>query len=126
MKLIDFRKKISTWLNNNLRNEHIPENVIALNFGMQKVFDGYEFYQCGCNEYYENHDTWLLSVVYEPKDNFLNLGLHSLVLIEKEMYELYKKEIQNLITHNKEIYPSHLKYITVNFNSPPELLEKRT
>ena len=126
MELVDFRKKIDTWLITNLKSEQIPKNVIALNFGMQKVFDGYEFYQFGYDDYYEEHDTWLLSKVYKPKDNFLSLGPDSLTLLENEMYELYKRAILDLITQNGRMYPRHLKYITINFNSPPELLRKRT
>jgi len=124
MEPSEVKNKIEQWLVDKLDIDNIPSNVIALNFGIQKVYDEYELYLNGFDEYYQEHDTWLLDVIYEPKDNFVGLGTKSLNLTEGDIYRLYKFEVLNLLKCKRENYPSHLKYITMTyFNGRPEILK---
>jgi hypothetical protein len=118
--------KIKVWLQDKFEIEALPEEVIAINFGIQKVFDGYELYQNGCDDYNEKHDNWMLSEIYEPEDNFYNLGAPSLNLSEADIYKLYKIEVLNTLKQ-KQRGSKHLKYITITyFNGQPELIETLT
>lgn len=117
------KNSIKNWLADKLEIGDIPTSVIAINFGIQKVYDGYELYLKGCDEYYEEHDTWLQNEIYEPKDNFINLGTKSLELTETDIYSLYKSEVLNLLKSKNDNYIKHLKYITMTyFNGQPERL----
>jgi len=114
------KSKIKSWLHDKLEIEVLPDNVIALNFGIQKVFDGYELYQQGCDDFNKEHDTWLLSEVYTPKDNFFNLGRQSLDDSENKLFEFYKRELTHLINQNSKIFSKNLKHVTISFlNGPP-------
>jgi len=118
--------KIKVWLQDKFEFESLPDEVIAINFGIQKVFDGYELYQNGCDDFNEEHETWMLSEVYEPEDNFFNLGVQSLNLTEADIYKLYKNEVLIALEH-KQSDPKHLKYITITyFNGQPELIKTMT
>ncbi len=123
METTEVKKRIKQWLVGKLEIGNIPTSVIAINFGIQKVNDSYELYLKGCDEYYEEHDTWLLSEIFEPKDNFISLGTKSLNLKETDIYNLYKSEVLNLLKSQYDNYPKHLKYITMTyFNGKPERL----
>ena len=116
-------RKIAKWLIDKLECDTIPTEVLAINFGIQKVFDGYEIYQIGCDEYYNDHDTWLLSEIYQPADNFFNLGIESLNLSENNVYDIYKGEVLSQFSDKKRL-PAQIKFITVTFfNGKPELIK---
>jgi hypothetical protein len=118
----EMKLQIRTWLKGKLEKDQIPHNVIALNFGMQKVFDGIELYQAGHNTYNADHTTWMIENVYFPEDNFFNLGQASLDFSLVELYELYKNEV-SILVHQKMELPKNLKYITITGHSGyPELI----
>jgi hypothetical protein len=120
----EIKDKIWNWLQDKLEFSSLPDNVIALNFRIQKVYDGYELFQEGCDDFYEDHDSWMLSDTYQPLDNFFNLGLPSLSLTETEVFNLYKSQVLSLILQNDKFHAGHLKFITITyFNGQPELLK---
>jgi hypothetical protein len=117
--------KILFWLQDKLEYSDLPSNVVALNFRIQKVFDGYEIFQEGCDDFNEYHETWFLSNIYEPHDNFFSLGQLSLNLTETEIFDLYKSQVENLILQKERLFAGHLKFITITyFNGQPEIMKK--
>ena len=115
----DVQNKISLWLQDKLNEANFPDDVIAINFGIQKVLDGYEIYQQGCNDFYKDHDTWLQSEIYSPADNFLNLGKSSLDIRQDEIFEYYKSEVVKL--RKRQTSGGHVKHVTITyFNGRPE------
>lgn len=121
----EIKDKIWNWLQDKLEFRTLPDNVVALNFRIQKIYDGYEVFLEGCDYFYEDHDTWMLSNIYEPLDNFFSLGLPSLSLSETEVFDSYKSQVLNLILQNDRLHTGHLKFIAITyFNGQPELLKK--
>ena len=105
----DIKVKIRSWIHQLYQNEKIPDDIIALNFGIQKVFDSYQIYQSGHDDYYENHDTWLISEKYSPSINFVGLGKESLTLDRSEIFKIYKNELTYLIESEELEFPDQVK-----------------
>lgn len=125
MITLEIKDKIRNWLHDKLEFSTFPADVIVLNFGIQKVYDGYELYQEGYDDYYEDHDTWMLSNIYKPVNNYFNLGISSLNITETEIFELYKSLVLSLILKSDRLDTIDLKYITITyFNGQPELLKR--
>lgn len=106
--------------------EEIPDNVISVCFHSQRVSDGFELYFIGYDDYYEEHDTWLLSEVFEPQKNYFNLGIESSLLSEQDLYNLHRIEVELYLTENLDRFNSSIKYFCVRFPiGMPELLFER-
>ena len=117
---------IRKWLNVVFQDETIPNNVLALNFAIQRTHNEFEMYITGHDDFYHDHDTWLLSVVYEPKENFKGLGINSIKLSDRDMFNLYKNEVHDFLKNNIEVYPESSHYFTCRYpGGLPELLFER-
>lgn len=117
---------IKEWLNDVVQDTSIPKNVLALNFGIQRTHKEFEIYLTGHDDFYHDHDTWLLSEVFEPKVNFRGLGINSLALSDREMYDIYKQEVYEFIKDKIKSYPENVYYF--NCKHPigiPELIFER-
>ena len=52
------KEKIRIWLDQIENDVIVPENVIALNFGLYETGQGYCIYLVGARDYDENDDEW--------------------------------------------------------------------
>lgn len=67
------KKQIEDWLLELSHNEVIPENIVALNFGIFESENGYCVYLIGSESYDVDDDDWACDVDYEPVDKYLNI-----------------------------------------------------
>lgn len=123
---IEIRNIINKWLNDVFQDSVIPNNVLALNFHIQRTHDQFEIYLTGHDDFYYDHDTWLLSEVYEPKANFKGLGIESIELSDQEMCDIYKHEVYEFIKDNLKRYPENVHYFNCRYpvGMPELLIEK--
>lgn len=114
------------WLNDIFHENAVPSNVLALNFHIQRTHDEFEMYLTGHDDFYHDHDTWLLSEVYEPKANFKGLGINSIELSDQEMYGIYRQEVFEFIKDKIDGYPENVHYFNCMYPvGMPELLFER-
>ncbi|MGZ5243363.1 MAG: hypothetical protein ACXWDO_10775 [Bacteroidia bacterium] len=93
---------IHIWANELKQNESRTD-IIALNFGMQKAFNGFEMYLSG-HTWFDNHDLWILDEKWAPANNFISLGRESLQFDRLELLGLYKKTVSEEIKNLKPIF----------------------
>lgn len=123
---IEIKNIIKKWLNEVFQDSVIPSNVIALNFHIQRTHDEFEMYLTYHDDFSFDHDTWLLSEVYESKANFKGLGIDSIELTDQEMYDVYKQEVFEFIKDNIKSYPENVHYFNCRYPvGRPELLFER-
>ncbi len=123
---VEIRSLIKKWLNDVFRNSDIPVNIIALNFHIQRTNDEFEIFLTGHDDFYFDHDTWLLSEVYRAKENFKGLGIGSKDLSDKEMYDIYKNEVNVFLMDNLKRFPENIHYFNCRYPAGiPELLIER-
>jgi hypothetical protein len=79
------------------------ESIVALHFGAQKCFDGFEVY-LGGHTWYDDHDLWLLEADWYPEKNYISLGEDSLELDRLELLNLYKEIVEEKIRNSKPTY----------------------
>ena len=96
------KKQIEDWLLELSHNEVIPENIVALNFGIFESENGYCVYLIGSESYDVDDDDWACDVDYEPVDKYLN----EVITILLDIISLEKVSAWLL----------HTKYITVGFD----------
>ncbi len=122
----EIRAIIKAWLNDTLQDNPIPNETMAMSFNIQRTHNEFEIYLTGHDDFYFDHDTWLLSEVYEPKSNFKGLGIESIKLSDQEIYEVYKHEVYDFIKDKIDAFPVHVRYFNCKFPSGiPELLIER-
>jgi hypothetical protein len=93
--------------------DELPINIIALNFGIQKVFDGYEIYLEGYEWVDESSEIWLFDIKWSPDLNYIELGEESLKIDRSEMILKYKEIIEKSIKDCSFRYPGSVKNITI-------------
>lgn len=86
-------KILNTW-SNDLQGLANRKDIIAINFGAQKVYDGYELYLSG-HSWFDGHDLWLLDKVWNPSVKYISLGPDSLNLDRLFVLETLEEIIQN-------------------------------
>jgi hypothetical protein len=119
------RSNIYEWLINNFESK-VPQNIVAINYGIQIIDNGYEVYFFGSDFYDENNEIWTLNNSYSPKSNFLFIENSGNEYSEDKIYKLYKSEILHFIKKNKSIYPKNIIHTTVTyFNGNPEVIFKQ-
>jgi hypothetical protein len=117
--------EIYNWLSNNFESK-IPQNIIAINFGIQIIENGFEVYFFGSDFYDENDDIWLQNESYTPLSNYLFIENKNNQYSENEIYKLYKSEIFHFIKNNKSKYPKNVLNTTVTyFAGNPEVIFKQ-
>ncbi|BDD02927.1 hypothetical protein [Aureibacter tunicatorum] len=120
------KNTIKQWIIRSNENLTIPNNIIALNYGIQRVCTGYEIYLSGHDEYCEDHDTWLLDSSFEIEESFFSLGGESLKIGRLEMMDIYRNMIIHLINSHQLKYPTNIKVISVcDSNGYPELVQNK-
>ena len=123
---IEIRNSIKQWLNNVFQDSIIPKNVIALNFHIQRTHDEFEMYLTGHDDFYYDHETWLMDNVYEPMANYVGLDIDSIKLSDREMYDIYKQEVFEFINKTINDYPENVRFFNCRFPiGRPELLIER-
>lgn len=70
------KKVVDNW-ENDLRDLVKRKDIIVVNFGAQKVFNGYELYLSG-HTWFDGNDLWLLDEEWSPSTNYISLGQDSL------------------------------------------------
>jgi hypothetical protein len=79
------------------------QNIIALNFGIQSVFDGFELCLSG-HSWYDESGLWYLDEEWNPEKNYISLGQESQELDRLKILDIYQKTVQEAVTGEKEIY----------------------
>lgn len=79
------------------------EKIIALNFGAQKVYDGFELYLSG-HTWYDGYDLWLHDEQWSPNNNYVSLGEESLAFDRLEILEEYENVLKNEIVESRDLY----------------------
>ena len=101
------KKQIEDWLLELNHNEVIPENIVALNFGIFESENGYCVYLIG-SESYDVDD-------YEPVDKYLNIeGVD--VDPDKFLNEVITILLDIISLEKVSAWLLHTKYITVGFD----------
>ncbi|MCR6639850.1 MAG: hypothetical protein NVV82_12945 [Sporocytophaga sp.] len=93
--------------------DQFPVDIIALNFGIQRVFDGYEIYLEGYDWVDKSSEIWLFDIKWTPDLNYIKLGEESLKIDRSEMILKYKEIIGMSIKDCSFIYPKSVIIITV-------------
>ncbi len=123
---IEIRNIINKWLNDVFQDSVIPNNVLALNYHIQRTHDEFEIYLTGHDDFYYDHDTWLLSEVFAPKANYQGLGIESVESSDQEIYDIYKQEVYEFIKDNLKRFPENVRYFNCRYpGGMPELLLER-
>lgn len=108
------KKQIEDWLLELSHNEVIPENIVALNFGIFESENGYCVYLIGSESYDVDDDDWACDVDYEPVDKYLNIeGVD--VDPDKFLNEVITILLDIISLEKVSAWLLHTKYITVGF-----------
>ncbi|MFN7655479.1 MAG: hypothetical protein ACK5PC_19740 [Cyclobacteriaceae bacterium] len=95
-------KVVNDW-SSDLQGLAKREDIVSINFGAQKVFDGYEFYLSG-HTWFDGHDLWLLDEEWNPSINYVSIGPDSLRHDRLDVLETLEKVIQNELIQSAKIY----------------------
>lgn len=79
------------------------QNIIAINFGIQKVSNGFELCLSG-HSWYDESGLWYFDEEWKPEKNYVSLGQESLQLDKREIFDIYQTIIQKVLAREKEIY----------------------
>lgn len=90
MKIEEFEALIENWIKVLSKEEYIPENIKALNFGMFESENGYVVHLYGSEDYDPKDDSWSYNEDYVPKKRCIEFD-------QKNIKELHWEEFQNLI-----------------------------
>ncbi len=69
--------RIKHWVESLKRSEVIPEQIVAINFGIIEEEEEYKISITGSEQYSQEDDTWAERVGYQPKNKDLGLGRNS-------------------------------------------------
>jgi hypothetical protein len=86
-------KVINEW-SSDIQDLANRQDIVAINFGAQKVFDGYELYLSG-HTWFDGHDLWLLDEVWNPSKNYVKLGPDTLNIDRLYVLEALENVIQS-------------------------------
>lgn len=111
------KKQIEDWLLELSSDEVIPENIVALNFGVFESENGYCIYLIGSKNYDASDDDWACDVDYEPVDKYLNIeGVDVGVDPDKFLNEVIAILLDIISLEKISAWLLHIKYITVGFD----------
>lgn len=79
------------------------QKIIAINFGFQKVWDGFELYLSG-HSWYDDHDSQLIDKEWTPRENYISLGEGSLQFDRLKILEMYEEIVEDQIKREKKLY----------------------
>lgn len=111
------KKDIENWLNELNISEFIPEEIIAINFGLFESDKGYILYMTGSEFYDMDDDDWASEIDYEPQKKYLTLGKSAEIDWEFLEDEVVKNitEILNSESFKNSMF-SNVSNITVGFD----------
>ncbi|WP_143059255.1 hypothetical protein [Chitinophaga arvensicola] len=89
--------------NTDLQNLANSKEIIAINFGAQKVYNGFELYLSG-HIWYDEHNLWLLDKMWSPDKDYISLGRESLEFDRLIILEEYENILKKEITSSKDLY----------------------
>ncbi|MCF6404093.1 hypothetical protein L3C95_14460 [Chitinophaga filiformis] len=100
------KKIVSEW---NIDLQRLADNkeIIAINFGAQKVYNGFELYLSG-HTWYDGYDLWLLDADWSPNNNYISLGIESLKFDRLKILEEYENILKNEISNSKDLYQNFI------------------
>jgi hypothetical protein len=91
-------------------NNH--REIIAISFGIQKVYDGFEVYLSG-HSWFDGNDLWLLDEKWKPKQNYISLGQDSLNYDRLEILKIYEKAVYDEIKTQKDLYKNFIVVVSL-------------
>ncbi len=71
------KKAIFNWIEEISRNQRLPQNIAALNFGLIESNEGLQVYLTGSFEYDEEDDDWACNEDYIADPKYLNLFVNN-------------------------------------------------
>jgi hypothetical protein len=101
----------------------LPQEIIALNIGIQNLDNGtFEIYLDGYDWYEMTNDVWLLDTTWGPRRNYL--------IIKKAEYPIQTPEMMSevkvsfdIVSHSGSFkVPKHVELITLTAGGQPETL----
>jgi len=95
-------KIVSDW-KSDLQGLANREDIIAINFGAQKGFDGYAIYLSG-HTWFDGHDLWLLDEEWNPTTNYISLGSETLNIDRLYVLDALEKVIKNELIQTTKFY----------------------
>lgn len=72
---VDFSK----WLNDLLKSDPLPEQVVAINFGLFQSENGIQMYLSGSFEWDQYDSDWACNLDYDPKGRYVTLNIFKLI-----------------------------------------------
>lgn len=96
-------------------DKEFPTNIVALNFGLQKVWDSYELYLEGFTWYEDKDDTWLQFEAWSPAYNFISLSSEFLYMETSDLLKIYKDILTEQIRAGNLAFPKQIQAVTVCF-----------
>lgn len=99
-------KIVNEW-SSDLQDLAKRKDIIAINFGAQKVDHGYELYLSG-HTWFDGHDLWLLDREWNPTSNYVSIGQDTIDLDRHAVLATLENVIQielqqSAITYEKLI-----------------------
>jgi hypothetical protein len=85
---------------------HTLENqkeIIAIYFGFQKVWDGFEFCLSG-HSWYDDHNSQLIGDEWNPRENYISLGSDSLQFDRLEIMDIYEKIVGDEMKNRNRLF----------------------
>ncbi|QHE62563.1 MULTISPECIES: hypothetical protein [Rossellomorea] len=82
--LTDGYKEFEVWLNGLFEKENVPDEIIALNFGLFEREDGIQLYITGSSEWEIDDEDWASNNDYFPEGRYPSIKLYN------ELYNLYE------------------------------------
>lgn len=113
------KKAITEW-NPNIRDLVNHQEIIVINFGLQKVYDGFELYLSG-HSWYDDYDLWVLDEEWTPNYNYIPLGIDSLKFDRLEILEIYTVLLENEIRKSKDLYEKLIVFVGLVDGDPKRL-----
>jgi hypothetical protein len=86
-----------------LQNLEINKDIVAINFGAQKVTEGYELYLSG-HTWFDGNDLWLMDIAWNPSKNYISLGVDSLNHDRLLIFDTLEKEIKKELIQSARLY----------------------
>lgn len=109
--------KLCEWLKLLNSVEVIPDNIMALYFGLYEGETDYIIYLIGSELYDENNDDWACNIDYEPKLNYIPLcpvQEMSWLKVEQEVILTLEEYLQNIQPNTTSFFMR--KIICVGFD----------
>ena len=85
---------ISQWISELVETETLPEEIVALNFGLYETPKGYCIYLNGSEEYDEEDEDWACNNDYDPDEN----GFMEMLIGDNVDWEYFLEGVKESLT----------------------------